>query len=186
MMGPTGIGVLWGRQERLAALAPFQYGGDMIKDVSFDTTTFNDAPWKFEAGTPNISGAIGLGAAADYVHALGPARMAAEETRLANLAIERIMTIPGARIIGPGASAHRTGVVSFAVEGIHPHDMATILDAEGVAVRGGHHCAMPLLKSLGLMMGTTRASFAAYNTEADVDALIRGIEKARTVLRVGA
>jgi len=184
MLGPTGTGVLWGKKDRLEALPPFLFGGDMIRDVTFDDSTWNDVPYKFEAGTPDIAGVIGLGAAVDYITDIGLTSMAEQEDRLAKLAIARIMAIPGASIIGPAADGQRVGVVSFEVAGIHPHDMATILDAEGVAVRGGHHCAMPLLKSLGKMSGTTRASFAFYNSEDDVDALIRSIEKARKIMRV--
>lgn len=184
MFGPTGTGVLYGKKALLEKLAPMQYGGDMIKEVRFDDSTWNDTPWKFEAGTPNIAGVIGLGAAADYVRSVGVDRINTHEVALANEAITKLSEIPGVRIIGPGVSENRTGVVSFDVEGIHPHDVATILDAEGVCVRGGHHCAMPLLQSLQLVNGTTRASFGAYSTAEDVDALVAGIVKARKIFRL--
>ena len=184
MLGPTGTGVLYGKKAMLEKMEPMQFGGDMIREVRFEDSTWNEVPWKFEAGTPNIGGVIGLGAAADYVRLAGIDRIAAHELALASRAIAKLSAIPGVRVIGPGASEERTGVVSFEVDGIHPHDVATILDAEGVCVRGGHHCAMPLLKTLGLINGTARASFGIYSTDADVNALAAGIEKARKIFRL--
>ncbi len=184
MLGPTGTGVLYGKKKLLDGMHPFLYGGDMIREVFWDRSTWNEAPWKFEAGTPNVGGVIGLGAAVDYVKLTGIDRIAAHEEALTRRAIEKLSAIPGLEIIGPAADAVRTSVVSFEVKGIHPHDMATILDAEGVAVRGGHHCAMPLLRELGYVNGTTRASFALYNAETDVDALVAGVEKAKRIFRI--
>lgn len=188
MFGPTGVGVLWGKRALLEEMEPFLFGGDMIREVFLERSTWNEVPWKFEAGTPNIAGVIGLGAAADYISLTGIDRMAAQEEKLAKLAITNLSAIPGVQIIGPGADAERVGVVSFelagASGGIHPHDMATILDAEGVCVRGGHHCAMPLLRGLDKQHGTTRASFAFYNIEAEVDQLVAGVEKAKRIFRI--
>jgi cysteine desulfurase/selenocysteine lyase len=184
MFGPTGSGVLYGKKAMLETLTPMLYGGDMIKEVRFEDSTWNETPWKFEAGTPNIAGVIGLGAAADYVKSIGIDVIAAHETALAKDAISKLKQVPGVRIIGPDVNEDRTGVVSFEVEGIHPHDVATILDAEGICVRGGHHCAMPLLQTLKLVNGTARASFSAYSTAEDVDALVAGIVKARKIFRL--
>lgn len=184
MLGPTGTGVLFGKKKLLEEMDPFMYGGDMVREVFLDDSTWNEAPWKFEAGTPNIGGVIGLGAAVDYVKLTGIDRMSSHEEKLTRYAMEKMAKMPGLEIIGPAADVPRIGVVSFEVKGIHPHDMATILDAEGVCVRGGHHCAMPLLRSLGREYGTTRASFSLYNDEADVDALVAGIEKAKRIFRI--
>ncbi len=184
MLGPTGIGVLYGKKKVLESMEPFLYGGDMIREVFWDRSTWNDAPWKFEAGTPNIAGAIGLGAAVDYINGIGLDAIEAHERMLTAYAFKKLSAIPGLVLIGPSANTERIGVISFEVPGIHPHDMATILDAEGVCARGGHHCAMPLLRELGRMNGTTRASFGAYNTVEDVDALAAGIEKAKKIFRV--
>jgi cysteine desulfurase/selenocysteine lyase len=184
MLGPTGTGILFGKKSALDAMDPLLYGGDMIREVRFDDSTWNESPWKFEAGTPNIGGVIGLGAAAEYVRSAGIDRIMAHEHALAADAITRLSAIPGVRIIGPTGKTPRTAAVSFTVDGIHPHDVATVLDAEGVCVRGGHHCAMPLLQTLGLKDGTTRASFGPYNTAADVDALVAGIGKARRIFRL--
>ena len=184
MLGPTGTGVLYGRKALLEAMDPYAFGGDMIREVSFESSTWNEVPWKFEAGTPNIGGVIGLGAAVDYVRLTGIGRIAAHEHAMTAYAIEKLATITGVRIVGPSASAERVGAISFEVDGIHPHDVATILDAEGVCVRGGHHCAMPLLKTLGLMNGTTRASIGLYTTKEDIDMLAAAIEKARRIFRL--
>ncbi len=184
MVGPTGTGVLYGKKAMLENMTPMQFGGDMIREVSFERSTWNEVPWKFEAGTPNIGGVIGLGAAVDYVRAVGIDYIAAHEKALATYAISKLSKIPGVRIIGSSATEDRTGVVSFEVDGIHPHDVSTILDAEGICVRGGHHCAMPLLQTLGLLNGSTRASFGIYNTNDDVDALVTGIMKARKIFRL--
>jgi cysteine desulfurase/selenocysteine lyase len=179
LYGPTGIGVLYGREELLAAMPPWQGGGDMILTVSFERTTYNELPWKFEAGTPNMSGAVGLAAAMDYVERLGLDAIAAHEQRLLEEATSALERIPGLRIIG--TAAHKASVISFTLEGIHPHDLGTILDSEGVAVRTGHHCAMPVMDFYEVP-ATARASFAFYNTRAEIDRLVAGLEKAREVL----
>lgn len=184
MLAPTGVGVLWGKRALLEKLEPVTWGGDMIREVFFERSTWNDVPWKFEAGTPAIAEVIGLGAAVEYIKALGLKSMATQEKKVTKKAIERLSAVPGVSIVGPVGDVERVGAVSFEVAGIHPHDMATILDAEGVAVRGGHHCAMPLLRGLGRPHGTTRASFAFYNTEAEVDMLVRGVEKAKRIFQV--
>ncbi|HEV2270940.1 MAG TPA: cysteine desulfurase [Steroidobacteraceae bacterium] len=176
--GPTGIGVLYGREELLAAMEPWQGGGDMILTVSFEKTTYNDLPWKFEAGTPNISGVIGLAAAMDYVESLGLEAIAAHEHRLLEHATRELERIPGIEIVG--TAHHKAAVLSFTMEGVHAHDLGTILDAEGVAVRTGHHCAMPVMTFFNIP-ATARASFACYNTEADVASLVAALGKAREV-----
>ncbi len=176
LYGPTGIGALYGRRELLAAMPPWQGGGDMIRTVSFEGSTWADAPQRFEAGTPNIAGAVGLGAAIDYVMAIGLDRIAEHEHRLLAHATEAAQQIPGLRLIG--TAADKAGILSFVVDGIHPHDLGTILDAEGVAIRAGHHCAMPVMTRFGIP-GTARASFALYNDEADVAALVAAIGKAQ-------
>ena len=176
--GPTGIGVLYGREELLQSMPPWQGGGDMILTVSFDKTTYNDLPAKFEAGTPNISGAIGLAAAMDYIESLGLDAIAAHEHHLVELASAELQKIPGVQLIG--TAPNKASIVSFVMDGVHPHDLGTILDHEGVAVRTGHHCAMPLMTFLGLP-ATVRASFAVYNTEDDVKSLVAALGKAREV-----
>ena len=178
LYGPTGIGVLYGREELLGAMPPWQGGGDMIRTVSFEQSTWNDLPWKFEAGTPNISGAVGLAAAMDYVEGLGLAAIMAHEQRLLQLASAELARLPDIQIIG--TAAHKAAVLSFTMKGVHPHDLGTILDAEGIAVRTGHHCAMPVMTFFGLP-ATARASFGCYNTEADVASLVAGLHKARGV-----
>ncbi len=178
LYGPTGIGVLYGREELLAAMPPWQGGGDMIRTVSFDKTTYNELPWKFEAGTPNMSGAVGLAAAMDYVESLGVGAIAAHEQRLLAQATRELEHIPGIEIIG--TAPHKAAVLSFTLAGVHPHDLGTILDAEGVAVRTGHHCAMPVMTFFDIP-ATARASFACYNTEADVASLVAALTKAREV-----
>ena len=178
LYGPTGIGVLYGREELLAAMPPWQGGGDMILTVSFDKTTYNELPWKFEAGTPNISGAIGLAAAMDYVESLGIEAIAAHEHRLLEHATRELQDIPGIEVIG--TANHKAAVLSFTMTGVHPHDLGTILDAEGVAVRTGHHCAMPVMTFFNIP-ATARASFGCYNTEADVASLVAALGKAREV-----
>ena len=176
MYAPTGIGALYARQPWLNKLPPFLGGGEMILEVRFDGTTYNDPPHKFEAGTPNISGAIGLGAAMDYLAECGLTRLAALEHELLECATERLQAIEGLRIIGTARPC--SAVISFVVENIHPHDLGTVLDHEGVAIRAGHHCAMPLMERFGVP-GTARASFAFYNTPDEVDRLAAGIETAR-------
>jgi cysteine desulfurase/selenocysteine lyase len=178
LYGPTGIGVLYGREELLAAMPPWQGGGDMILTVSFDKTTYNELPWKFEAGTPNISGAVGLAAAMDYVESLGLDAIAAHEHHLLEHATRELQRIPGIEIIG--TAHHKAAVLSFTMTGVHPHDLGTILDAEGVAVRTGHHCAMPVMTFFNIP-ATARASFGCYNTEADVASLVAALGKAREV-----
>jgi cysteine desulfurase/selenocysteine lyase len=178
LYGPTGIGVLYGREELLESMPPWQGGGDMILTVSFEKTTYSGLPAKFEAGTPNISGAIGLAAAMDYVESLGLDAIAAHEHRLVELATAELQKIPGVQIVG--TAANKASIVSFTLDGVHPHDLGTILDHEGVAVRTGHHCAMPLMTFLGLP-ATARASFGVYNTEQDVRSLVAALGKAREV-----
>ena len=175
LSGPTGIGVLYGRLDLLEAMPPWHGGGNMIRSVSFEKTTYMGAPTKFEAGTPPIAAAIGLGAALDYVEALGLDRIAAHEHELLLRATEKLTAIPGLRVIG--TAQDKASVLSFVVEGIHPHDMGTVLDSEGVVVRAGHHCAQPVMTRLGIP-ATTRASFAYFNTFADVDALEAAVRKA--------
>jgi cysteine desulfurase / selenocysteine lyase len=178
LYGPTGIGVLYGREALLATLPPWQGGGDMIRTVSFKRSTWNDLPHKFEAGTPNISGAIGLAAAMDYVEGLGLSNIAAHERALLDQATARLSAIDGIRLYG--TAPHKAGVLSFTLEGVHPHDLGTILDHEGVAIRAGHHCAMPLMDLLGVP-ATARASFGCYSTMAEIDQLTGAILKAREV-----
>jgi cysteine desulfurase/selenocysteine lyase len=178
MYGPTGIGVLYGREALLREMPPWQGGGDMILTVSFEGTTYNDLPWKFEAGTPNMSGAVGLAAAIDYIEQLGPAAVHAHEQRLLAKATSAALAIPGLRVIG--TAADKAAVLSFTVEGIHPHDLGTILDSEGVAIRTGHHCAMPVMEFFGVP-ATARASFACYNDDEDIARLVGALHKAREV-----
>jgi len=179
MCGPTGIGVLYGRKSLLTAMPPWQGGGDMILAVSFEKTVYSGLPYKFEAGTPDIAGAIGLGAAIDYLEVLGMERIAAAELALLAYANEQLATVPGLRFVGtaPGKAA----VVSFTIDGVHPHDLGTILDHEGVAIRTGHHCAMPVMEFFGLP-ATARASFAFYNTRAEIDRLVAALHTAREML----
>ncbi len=176
LYAPTGIGALYGRARLLQHMPPWQGGGDMIRTVVFERTTFAPPPQRFEAGTPNIAGAIGLAAAIDYVGRVGLERIAAHEHALLLRATAALGDIPGLRIVG--TARHKAGIVSFLVDGIHPHDLGTILDSEGVAIRAGHHCAMPLMARLGIP-GTARASFAMYNDFADIDALVAAIRKAQ-------
>ena len=178
LYGPTGLGVLYGREALLAEMPPWQGGGDMIRTVTFDETTYNDLPWKFEAGTPNMSGAVGLAAALDYVEGLGIDAIAAHEQQLLQLATAELQKIPGLTLVG--TAAHKSAVISFTLEGIHAHDLGTILDSEGVAVRTGHHCAMPVMDFFGVP-ATARASFAMYNTRDDVRKLVAALQKAREV-----
>ena len=174
--GPTGIGVLYGRESLLETMPPWQGGGDMIKTVSFDKTVYNDLPYKFEAGTPHIAGAIGLGAALDYVAALGLDNIAAHEHQLINYATERATAEKDMRIFGQAPD--KAGILSFALDGIHPHDIGTILDHEGVAIRTGHHCAMPVMTHYKVS-ATARASFGPYNTIDEIDVLFRALENVR-------
>ncbi len=178
MYGPTGIGALIGRESLLEQMPPWQGGGDMILTVSFEKTTFNALPFKFEAGTPNISGAVGMAAAIDYIESLGIDRIHAHEQVLLELATTKLLRVPGLTIIG--TAPDKASVISFTLDGIHPHDLGTILDAEGVAVRTGHHCAMPVMEFFDLP-ATARASFACYSRESDIDALVAALQKAREV-----
>ncbi|HEY8867202.1 MAG TPA: cysteine desulfurase [Solirubrobacteraceae bacterium] len=179
-VGPTGIGVLHGRRELLEAMRPFLGGGDMIRSVDFQTSTWNDLPWKFEAGTSMIAEGVGLGAAIDYLSAIGMDRVRAHERELARHALARLREVDGLRVIGPADADARGGVISFELEGIHPHDVAELLDRDNVCVRAGHHCAMPLMRRLGVP-ATARASFGPYNVREDVDALIASLHGAREV-----
>lgn len=179
MCGPTGIGVLYGRESLLSTMPPWQGGGDMILAVSFEKTVYNGLPYKFEAGTPDIAGAIGLGAAIDYLETLGMERIAAAEQALLVYANEQLATVPGLRFIG--TAPEKAAVVSFTIDRVHPHDLGTILDHEGVAIRTGHHCAMPVMDFFGLP-ATARASFAFYNTRAEIDRLVAALHTAREML----
>jgi cysteine desulfurase/selenocysteine lyase len=176
--GPTGIGVLYGKTERLERMPPWQGGGDMIKTVSFEKTVYNDLPYKFEAGTPDIAGAIGLGVALDYLDGVGLDRVAEYEHELLVHATRVLSVLPGVKLLG--TAREKAAVVSFLVDGVHPHDVGTILDQEGVAVRTGHHCAMPVMTRFGVP-ATTRASFALYNTHEEIDALVAALAKVREV-----
>ena len=177
--GPTGIGVLYGKAAHLEAMPPYQGGGDMIRSVTFEKTEYNDPPYKFEAGTPNIAGAIGLGAAIDYVRERRPGRTS-RRTKASCCVTPRapLAAIPGVRIVG--TARQKAAVISFVVEGVHAHDVGTILDREGIAVRAGHHCAQPVMERFGVA-ATTRASFAMYNTIEEVDALARAIAKVKEI-----
>jgi cysteine desulfurase/selenocysteine lyase len=179
MCGPTGIGALYGRLALLDSMPPFLGGGDMIKRVELRSFEANSVPYKFEAGTPAIAEAIGFGAAAEYVAGAGREAIHAYEQAVAGYAMERLEEIPGVRVYGPPAE-RRGGVVSFTLDGVHPHDIAQILDAEGIAIRAGHHCAMPLHARLGLP-ASARASFYLYNTESEVDSLVRGLYKVKEI-----
>lgn len=174
LYGPTGVGVLYGKAALLDSMPPYQGGGDMIRSVTFENTTYNALPYKFEAGTPNIAGVIALGDAVDYVTGIGFEAISEHEQALLSYATQKMGQIPGLRIIG--TALKKIGIVSFLLEGIHPHDIGTILNDQGVAIRTGHHCTMPLMERLGLP-GTARASFALYNTRKDVDALLAAIYK---------
>ncbi len=172
--GPTGVGVLYGKTALLSAMPPYQGGGDMIRSVTFEKTTFNDLPYKFEAGTPNIAGGIAFGAALDYVHGLGLTPIAQHEHDLLAYATAALSEIAGLTIVG--TAREKAGVLSFVLEGVHPHDIGTVLDREGIAIRTGHHCAQPVMDRFGLP-ATARASFGLYNTRDEVDALVAGIHK---------
>ena len=176
--GPTGIGVLYGKAGLLDAMPPYQGGGDMIRSVTFEKTTYNTVPHKFEAGTPDMAGAVGLKAALEYLNDVGIENIAAHESELLAYATEAISTIAGVRVIG--TAKEKTGVLSFVMEGVHPHDIGTILDQEGIAIRTGHHCAQPVMECFGVD-ATARASFGLYNTKPEIEALVRGIEKVKEV-----
>jgi cysteine desulfurase/selenocysteine lyase len=179
MCGPTGIGGLIGRRAILERMPPYHFGGDMIEFVGDERTTWNVLPHKFEAGTPNVADAVGLAAACEYLDGIGMRAVRAHEVRLLGLAVARLSAIEGVRLFGPSDLAQRSGVISFTVRDIHPHDLATILDQDGVCIRAGHHCAQPLMRRLGAgVHATARASFYVYNDEGDVEALGRGVERA--------
>jgi cysteine desulfurase / selenocysteine lyase len=180
MYGPTGIGVLYGRKELLEAMPPWQGGGDMIRSVTFEQTTYNDLPYKFEAGTPDISGAIGLGAAVDFLNGLGLDRVAAHEHDLLVYATKEVAKVPGLRLIG--TAPMKAGVLSFVLDDVHPHDVGSLVDRDGVAIRTGHHCAQPVMDRYGVP-ATCRASFAVYNTKADVDALVKSLKTVVAMFR---
>jgi cysteine desulfurase/selenocysteine lyase len=190
MLGPTGVGVLYGKKELLEKLPPFQFGGDMILEVTRAGSRWNEGAAKFEAGTPDIAGVIGFGAALDYLESIGMDAILKHERELTAYALSQLRALSeaegsdvrGLTIFGPAGTENRLGAVSFSLEGVHPHDIATILDREGVAVRGGHHCAMPLHEKLGVP-ATNRASFYLYNTEADVDALVKALQKAKELFK---
>jgi cysteine desulfurase/selenocysteine lyase len=177
--GPTGIGILYGKADRLAELPPYQGGGDMIKEVRFEKTTYAEAPFKFEAGTPNISGAVGLGAAIDFVNEIGIDKIAAHENALLKLASEKLQSIPGMRFYG--TAKEKASVLSFLVNKGHPYDTGVLLDHMGIAVRTGHHCTQPIMQYFDIP-GTARASFAIYNTEEEVELLFEGVKKASAML----
>ena len=180
MYGPTGIGVLYGRAELFEEMPPYQGGGDMISSVSFEKTTWNVLPYKFEAGTPDIAGAIGLGAAVDYLTKVGIGGVTAHEGELLDYATRSLSALPGLNVIG--TAPQKIGVLSFTLDGIHPHDVGTVLDQEGIAIRTGHHCAQPVMEFFGIP-ATARASLALYNTRAEIDALTEGIRKVQRMFR---
>jgi cysteine desulfurase/selenocysteine lyase len=177
MLGPMGIGVLYGRRSVLEDMPPFLGGGEMIRRVGLQSSTWNDLPWKFEAGTASVGDATGLAAAVQYLLNIGMDRVASHDRALADYALERLNELPGVRVIGPG---ERGALTAFTVQGMHPHDLASLLDEQGIAVRAGHHCAQPLHDCLGLA-ATTRASFYLYNDASDIDRLVDGIMQSRTV-----
>jgi len=180
MLGPTGIGALYGKKALLEAMPPFMGGGDMIRTVTLRKSTWNDLPWKFEAGTPAIAEAIGFGAAVDYLNALGMQAIHQHEQEIVTYAMEQLQRVPELKIYGP-AAAKRGGVISFTLGDIHPHDLASILDQEaGVAIRAGHHCAQPLMERYDIP-ATARASFYIYTTRADIDILVQGLLKAQQI-----
>ncbi|MEZ5007447.1 MAG: cysteine desulfurase [Chitinophagales bacterium] len=178
--GPTGTGILYGKEDLLNEMPPFQGGGDMIKEVSFEETTYNDLPFKFEAGTPNIAGVIGLGAAIDYVSAIGVENIAAHENELLNYATEKIKSIEGIKLYGTGPK--KASVISFLIDGLHPYDIGVLLDNLGIAIRTGHHCTQPVMTKFNIP-GTCRASFAIYNTKEEIDYFIKSLERAANMLR---
>ncbi|MBI4173660.1 MAG: cysteine desulfurase [Candidatus Aenigmarchaeota archaeon] len=183
MLGPTGIGCLYGRKHLLEGMEPFMFGGEMIREVHLDSAKWNELPYKFEAGTPNIAGAIGLGAAVDYLNRIGLETIRRHEVQLTEHALEALREVKGLQVYGPAAAEDRGGVISFNLADIHAHDMATILDSEGIAVRSGHHCAQPLMERLGLP-ATSRASFYLYNTAQEVDKLAETLQQARKVFKL--
>ncbi|MDD5040722.1 MAG: cysteine desulfurase [Patescibacteria group bacterium] len=183
MLGPSGVGVLHGREEILSEMRPFMTGGDMISKVTFEGAQWNDLPWKFEAGTPDIAGVIGFGAALDYLSAFGMKTVQAYEEKLTARALPALLAIPGVEVYGPKETRDRSSAIAFSVGDAHPHDIASIFDEEGIAIRAGDHCAQPLHEKLGVP-ATARASFYLYNTPADIEALIRGVYKVKKIFRV--
>ena len=181
MLGPMGIGVLYGRQNILEAMPPFLSGGNMIRQVGLDESSFNDVPYKFEAGTPNVADAVGLSAAIDYLESLGMEKVREHQIELNAYALSKLRVIKGLNILGPVNSANRGGLIAFTLDGAHPHDLASILDADGIALRSGHHCTMPVHTKLGIS-SSLRASFYVYNTTEEIDKLVVGLEKARRLL----
>jgi cysteine desulfurase/selenocysteine lyase len=178
VLGPTGIGILYGRASLLDTMPPYQGGGDMISSVTFERTTYNVVPHKFEAGTPNVAGAVGLAVALDYLHAVGLEQVSAHEHELLAYGTAALSRMPGLRLTG--TASEKAGILAFVLDDVHPHDIATILDREGVAIRAGHHCCQPLMDRLGVP-ATARASLALYNTREDVDALVAALDKVRAV-----
>jgi cysteine desulfurase/selenocysteine lyase len=185
MLGPTGIGVLWGRMAALEETEPFEGGGEMISDVTLFESTWAEIPHRFEAGTPPIIEAVGLHAAIDYLDAIGMDQVFQHDRDLTEIALDRLGDVPGVHIQGPRDMKARGGVVSMTMDGVHAHDLATILDDEGVAVRAGHHCAKPLMRRIGVT-ATARASFYVYNDEEDIDALVKGLRRAGELFGVGS
>ena len=181
MYGPTGVGVLYGKEELLLQLPPYQGGGEMIKQVQFEKSTYADLPYKFEAGTPNICGGIAFGAAIDYIHSLGIEAIADHEHQLLAYAIEKLQTIEGIILYGNPNLTQRTAVISFNLQGVHPYDVGVILDQLGIAVRTGHHCAQPIMDFYQIP-GTVRASFAVYNTFEEIDTFVEAVKKAQRML----
>jgi cysteine desulfurase/selenocysteine lyase len=186
MLGPAGIGVLYGREDIMENMPPFLGGGDMIRSVDFQESTWNELPWKFEAGTSNIEGGIGLGTAVEYLNGVGMGEIREHEVKIVKYALERLGAVEGVVLYGPDINNidRRGGVISFNIKGVHPHDVATIFDSEGVAIRAGHHCAMPLVNKILNEPSVARMSFYLYTTEEDVDRAVAAIDKVRTVLRI--
>jgi cysteine desulfurase/selenocysteine lyase len=182
--GPTGIGVLWGRRELLEQLPPFLGGGEMIETVRMERSTYAHAPHKFEAGTPPIVEAVGLGAAVDYLSAIGMANVRAHEEAITGYALEGLSTVSGLTVLGPASAQARGGAISFEIDGIHPHDVSQVLDSRGIAVRAGHHCAKPAHRRFGVQ-SSTRASSYLYTTPAEIDTLVEGLEYTKKYFRVG-
>ncbi|MEN2997562.1 MAG: cysteine desulfurase [Brevinematia bacterium] len=184
MCGPTGIGFVYGKEEILSEMEPFLYGGDMIDTVTLETSTWNELPWKFESGTANIAGGIGLGAAVDYLEGITMTVVEEIERDLTEYALDVLLGVEGLRLFGPRDVRDRIGVFSFMLDGIHPHDVAHILDREGIAIRSGHHCAQPFLNRIGAESGTARVSTYIYNTKSDIDRLAEALEKVKKIFRV--
>jgi len=182
-LGPTGIGVLHGRRELFDQMPPFLGGGDMITSVDWETSTWNDLPWKFEAGTPPIAGAVGLGAAIDYLDSIGMEAVREHEREITAYALEKLADVPDLTVYGPPSAEHRGGVISFALDGLHPHDIAEVCDRDAVCIRAGHHCAQPLMRRLGVA-ATARASFHVYSTQEEVDRLVAALHEARKVFEL--